>query len=325
VVEADTKSRFPQTTSPAGSPGGRCLNATTIDTSPLPTTIRRLLAAAPLLLGLSAPLAVSQAVEAQGQGQPGTTRAAGRPTVSVPDFKNNVTPSTWWWQGPVATNLAHALANELQATGELQVVERQNVGAVLSEQEMAELGLVRKGSNAARKGQLTGARYIVLGTVTSFDSTVGEKGSSSNFGVMGFGNNKQQLETQDYVAIDVRVVDSTTGEVVGARTVEGRATNVAAAQQKGVSLLPAAAGALLLFPNMGRTGQVLTGAAGTLNFGNTSSEVQRTPPAKALRAALIDASDYVACVLAPRGNCLARYAAQDQQRRDRTGGVLRLE
>ena len=323
MVEADTKSRFPQTTSPAGSPGGRCLNATTIDTSPLPTTIRRLLAAAPLLLGLSAPLAVSQAVEAQGQ--PGTTRAAGRPTVSVPDFKNNVTPSTWWWQGPVATNLAHALANELQATGELQVVERQNVGAVLSEQEMAELGLVRKGSNAARKGQLTGARYIVLGTVTSFDSTVGEKGSSSNFGVMGFGNNKQQLETQDYVAIDVRVVDSTTGEVVGARTVEGRATNVAAAQQKGVSLLPAAAGALLLFPNMGRTGQVLTGAAGTLNFGNTSSEVQRTPPAKALRAALIDASDYVACVLAPRGNCLARYAAQDQQRRDRTGGVLRLE
>jgi len=325
VVEADTKSRFPQTTSPAGSPGGRCLNATTIDTSPLPTTIRRLLAAAPLLLGLSAPLAVSQAVEAQGQGQPGTTRAAGRPTVSVPDFKNNVTPSTWWWQGPVATNLAHALANELQATGELQVVERQNVGAVLSEQEMAELGLVRKGSNAARKGQLTGARYIVLGTVTSFDSTVGEKGSSSNFGVMGFGNNKQQLETQDYVAIDVRVVDSTTGEVVGARTVEGRATNVAAAQQKGVSLLPAAAGALLLFPNMGRTGQVLTGAAGTLNFGNSSSEVQRTPPAKALRAALINASDYVACVLAPRGNCLARYAAQDQQRRDRTGGVLRLE
>ena len=325
MVEADTKSRFPQTTSPAGSPGGRCLNATTIDTSPLPTTIRRLLAAAPLLLGLSAPLAVSQAVEAQGQGQPGTTRAAGRPTVSVPDFKNNVTPSTWWWQGPVATNLAHALANELQATGELQVVERQNVGAVLSEQEMAELGLVRKGSNAARKGQLTGARYIVLGTVTSFDSTVGEKGSSSNFGVMGFGNNKQQLETQDYVAIDVRVVDSTTGEVVGARTVEGRATNVAAAQQKGVSLLPAAAGALLLFPNMGRTGQVLTGAAGTLNFGNSSSEVQRTPPAKALRAALINASDYVACVLAPRGNCLARYAAQDQQRRDRTGGVLRLE
>jgi curli biogenesis system outer membrane secretion channel CsgG len=290
-------------------------------TSPMSTRLRRLLAAAPLLIAIAAPLASGQAALAQS----GAARPAARPTVSVPDFKNTVTPSTWWWQGPVATDLAHALANELQATGDLQVVERQNVSAVLSEQEMAELGLVRKGANAARKGQLTGARYIVLGTVTSFDSSVGEKGSSSNFGLLGFGNNKQQLETQDYVAIDVRVVDSTTGEVVGARTVEGRASNVAAAQQKGVSLLPAAAGALLLFPNMGRTGQVLTGAAGTLNFGNSSSEVQRTPPAKALRAALINASDYVACVLAPRGNCLARYAAQDQQRRDRTGGVLRLE
>ena len=289
--------------------------------SPSSSRLRRLLASSSLLIAIGAPLVSGQASLAQS----GASRPAARPTVSVPDFKNTVTPSTWWWQGPVATDLAHALANELQATGELQVVERQNVSAVLSEQEMTELGMVRKGPNAARKGQLTGARYIVLGTVTSFDTRVKEKGSTSNFGLLGFGNNKQQLETQDYVALDIRVVDSTTGEVIGARTVEGRSSNVAAAQQKGVSLLPAAAGALLLFPNMGRTGQVLTGAAGTLNFGNTNSEVQRTPPAKALRAALIDASDYVACVLAPRGNCLARYAAQDQQRRDRTGGVLRLE
>jgi len=280
--------------------------------------------AASLLLALTLfPLAGPGRAQS-GTGTSGTSRSQ-RPTVSVPDFKNTVTPSTWWWQGPVATDLASALANELQATGEVQVVERQNVGAVLSEQEMTELGLVRKGPNAARKGQMTGARYIVLGTVTSFDSTVGSKGSSSNFGLLGFGNNSQQLETQDYVAIDVRIVDSTTGEVVGSRTVEGRSTNVAGARQQGVNLLPAAAGALLLFPNMGRTGQVLTGAAGTLNFGNSSSEMQRTPPAKALRAALIDASQYVACVLAPRDNCLARFAALDQQRRQRTGGVLQLE
>ena len=288
------------------------------------TATRRRRGAAGLLLVLSLG-ALPQAGRAQSAYPAGSGYRPPRPTVSVPDFKNSVTPSTWWWQGPVATDLAHALANELQATGEVQVVERQNVGAVLSEQEMAELGLVRKGANAARKGQLTGARYIVLGTVTSYDSTVSEKGSASNFGLLGFGNNKQQLETQDYVAIDVRVVDSSSGEVVGSRTVEGRATNVAQAQQQGVSLLPAAAGALLLFPNMGRTGQVLTGAAGTLNFGNSNSEMQRVPPAKALRAALIDASQYVACVLNPHGNCLGRYAALDQQRRERTGGVLRLE
>jgi curli biogenesis system outer membrane secretion channel CsgG len=225
----------------------------------------------------------------------------------------------------VASDLASVLANELQGTGELQVVERSNVGAVLSEQEMAELGIVKKGPNAARKGQMTGARYIVLGTVTSYETNVEEKGSGSNFGLMGFGKNQEQLETKDYVAIDIRVVDSSTGEVVGSRTVEGRASNVAAAKESGVNLLPAAGAALLLFPNMGRTGQVLTGAAGTLNFGNRSSEAQRTPAAKAIRAALTEASDYVSCVLAPRGNCLAKFEAKDQLRRERNNGVLKLD
>lgn len=249
----------------------------------------------------------------------------GRPTVSVPDFRNTVTQPIWWWQGPVATDLSAALANELQASGQLQVVERRQVKEVLSEQEMAELGLVRKNGNAARKGQMTGARYIVLGTVTSYDSNVESRSSGNSFGLLGFGKQNQQQETKDYVAIDVRVVDSTTGEVVGSRTVEGRASNVAEAKGSGFSLAPAAVAALLLAPNMGRTGQVLTGAAGTLNFGNSSTQTQRTPAAKAIRAALIDASAYVSCLLAPQGNCMARFEAQEQQRRERSRGVLQLE
>jgi curli biogenesis system outer membrane secretion channel CsgG len=248
--------------------------------------------------------------------------SSGRPTVAVPEFKNTVTPQTWWWQGPVATDLAAALANELQSTGTLQVVERRNLNAVLSEQELTELGIVRKAPGAATKGRMTGARYLVLGTITAYDSNVEEKTTGSTFGLLGFGKSQQALETKDYVAIDIRVVDSTTGEVVGARTVEGRASNVANANRQGVNLLPAAGAALLLFPNMGRTGQVLTGAAGTLNFGNNNAQSQRTPPAKAIRAALVDAADYISCVLTPRGNCMAKLEAQDQLRRERTRSVL---
>ncbi|MEB3322176.1 MAG: CsgG/HfaB family protein [Synechococcaceae cyanobacterium] len=292
--------RFP------GSPAGR---------PAVPRRTRRTVRLAAALLAAVAPLAWSGAAVAQ----------AARPTVAVPEFKNTVTPQTWWWQGPVARELADALANELQATGDLQVVERTNVKAVLSEQEMAELGIVRPDGDAARKGQMRGARYLVLGTVTSYDSNVEQKGSGSNFGLMGYGKNQQQVETKDYVAIDVRVVDSTTGEVVGSRTVEGRASSTAEARESGFSLLPVAGAALLLAPNMGRTGQVLTGAAGTLRFGNESTEVQRTPAAKALRAALAEASDYVSCVLVPRGNCLARFEAREQQRRERTRGVLQLD
>jgi curli biogenesis system outer membrane secretion channel CsgG len=276
-------------------------------------------AAALTLASLLAVLPPGVPVRAQvGAGGP-------RPTVSVPEFKNTVTQTTWWWQGPVAADLAATLASELQATGDLQVVERSNLKAVLSEQELTELGIVRPDGNAAGRGQMTGARYLILGTVTSYDSNVEEKGSGSNFGLMGFGKREKQVETKDYVAIDIRVVDSTTGEVVGQRTVEGRASNVATARESGGSLLPIAGAALLLAPNMGRTGQVLTGAAGTLNFGSSSSESQRTPAAKAIRAALVEASDYVSCVLVPKGNCLATFAAKDQLRRERTRGVLQLE
>jgi curli biogenesis system outer membrane secretion channel CsgG len=281
--------------------------------------VRSALATAALLGFGLAPGLMPAAALAQARPTPA------KPTVSVPDFKNTVTQPAWWWQGPVAADLAAVLANELQGTGELQLVERSNVKAVLSEQEMAELGIVRRDGNAARKGQMTGARYIVLGTVTSYETNTAEKSSGSNFGLLGFGKSNAQIETQDYVAIDIRVVDSTTGEVVGSRTVEGRATNVASRNQQGVNLLPAAGAALLLFPNMGRTGQVATGAAGTLNFGSNSSEAQRTPAAKAIRAAISEASDYVACVLVPRGNCLARFEAKDQQRRERNRGVLQLD
>ncbi len=249
----------------------------------------------------------------------------GGPTVSVPAFKNTVTQPTWWWQGPVADDLAAALANELQGTGTLQVVERRQLDDVLSEQELAELGIVRKGPDAARKGQMRGARYIVLGTVTSYDSSVEQKQSGNSFGLLGFGKRNQELETKDYVAIDIRVVDSTTGEVIGSRTVEGRASSTASASSSGVSLLPAAGLALFLAPNMGRTGQALTGAAGTLNFGNNQAQAQRTPAAKAIRAALVDASDYVSCLLVPQGDCLARFEQQDRERRQRTRGVLQLD
>jgi len=282
-------------------------------------------AIASLALGAAGLLTPLLAAPALAQSQPPAARPVSRPTVSVPAFKNTVTQQTWWWQGPVAEDLAAALANELQATGTLQVVERANLKEVLSEQELSELGIVRQGPNAAQKGQMTGARYIVLGTVTSYDSNVESKTSGSNFGLLGFGKQQQQAETRDYVAIDVRVVDSSTGEVVGRRTVEGRASNTAEAGSQGVSLLPAAGLALLLAPNMGRTGQVLTGAAGTLNFGSNQSATQRTPAAKALRAALIDASSYVSCLLTPTAGCMEAFEAQDRQRRERTRGVLQLD
>lgn len=288
------------------------------------TALMLTLAAGSLVGTVAAPPGPAQAtLLAQAPGSPRATPSA-RPTVSVPEFKNTVNQA-WWWQGPVAEDLAAALANELQATGTLQVVERNQVRQVLSEQELAELGIVRQGPNAAQSGQMTGARYIVLGTVTSYESNVSSQGSGSSMRLLGFGGGSERLETQDYVAIDVRVVDSTTGEIIGARTVEGRATSTAESRSSGVNLAPAAG--LVLWGARGLTpaGQAAVGAAGTFSYNTSSSEAQRTPVGQALRAALVDASDYVSCVLVPTGNCLARFEAQEQRRRERTRSVLQLD
>ena len=259
------------------------------------------------------------------QAQPSYRQPSGmRPTISVPEFKNTIT-GNWWWQGPVAQDLAHGLANELAASGDIAVVERRNISQVLSEQELANLGIVAKGSaTAARSGQMKGARFIILGTLSSYDSTTNEESSGSSFGFLGFGSRKKNIVTKDYVAIDIRVVDSTTGEIVGSRTVEGRASNTIEQRGGGGSLLPAAA-ILGAFVPMSQAGYAATAAAGTLNFSNESTKANRTPPAKAIRAALIEASSYVSCLLAPKGDCMAAFSAKDQQRRQNTLDTLKLE
>ena len=253
-----------------------------------------------------------------------TRRSLIKPTVSVPEFKNTVT-GAWWWQGPVATDMAAALANELQATGELKIVERRNLGQVLSEQELAALGIVKKSPTSAQQGQMTGAKYIVLGTVTSFESNTDVESKGGGMSFMGFGGSKQTTTTKDYVAVDIRVVDSTTGEIVGARTVEGRASNSVEQKQRSGSLLPAAGLVAGFVPGMSSAGYAATAAAGTFSFDNNSTTANRTPVAKAIRAALINASNYVSCLLVPQGDCMAAFEAQDRERRAKTLGTLELE
>lgn len=223
-------------------------------------------------------------------------------TISVPEFKNET--NWWWWRGSTARELADALSNELSSTGKFTVVERQKLGAVLSEQELAELGLVRRGTEAKR-GQLTGSQYIVVGQVTSYEEGVAEESTGGrvggiNIGGIRLGGGARQEKQQAYIAVDLRVVDSTTGEVVHSRTIEGRATSEAGGGDLGVSI-------------------------GGVNLGGDRSQAKRAPVGKALRAALIEATDYLSCVMVEKGSCIAKYEAKDQNRRERTRGVLDLD
>lgn len=229
-------------------------------------------------------------------------RAESKPTISVPEFKNETSP--WWWRSGTAVELSDALSNELNATGKFSVAERQKLESVLSEQELAEAGLVRP-ETAAEKGQLTGAKYIVLGKVTAYEEEVSDESSGVgidgiNIGGVRLGGGGNQQKQQAYIAIDLRVVDSTSGEVVHSRTVEGRATSKSKDGSAGVSIRG-------------------------VNIGGSSEKTNRAPVGKALRAALIESTDYLSCVMVDQDSCIEEFDAKEEKRRDESRSVLDLE
>jgi len=74
------------------------------------------------------------------------------------------------------------------------VVSAASQGPCSSEQELTDLGIVRQSPNAPA-AKMTGARYIVLGTVSSYDSNVGEQQAQAAIcGLLGSAPRKQQVE-----------------------------------------------------------------------------------------------------------------------------------
>ncbi|MEL4898565.1 CsgG/HfaB family protein [Crocosphaera sp. Alani8] len=232
-----------------------------------------------------------------------TALAQEKLTISVPEFKNET--SWWWWQRGTSRELADALSNELSSTGNFTVVERQKLDQVLSEQELVELGLVRP-ETAPESGNLTGAKYIILGRVSSYEEGVSRESSGGrvggfNIGPINLGSTSNRSTKQEaYVAIDLRVVDTTTAEVVYSRTVEGRAIGESQSVSSGFSIL-----------GLGMSGDQQTS--------------NKPPVSKALRATLIEITDYLNCVMVVQGSCLAEFEAKEERRRDNTRGVLELD
>src|SRR5215212_3811605 len=92
-----------------------------------------------------------------------TSAFAAKPVLGVADFTNET--SAGWWYGGVGRDLADMLANELVGTEKFKVVERQKLGAVLEEQDLAASGRISK-STGAKIGKLTGAQYLVVANLS---------------------------------------------------------------------------------------------------------------------------------------------------------------
>jgi len=214
---------------------------------------------------------------------------SGRPSVGVAEFRNET--SAGWWYGGVGNDLAGMLTNEMASTDKFRMVERAKLGPVLEEQDLGASGRVSS-KTAAKVGKLTGAKYLVMGTVSAYEEHASGGGGGLSFHGIGVGGKKEDA----YIAIDVRVVDTTTGEVAFTRTVEAHSTNYG----MGVS--------------------VYRGGVGG-NFG----KYENTPAGKAIRACLVEISDYLSCVMVDRDDCLNEYAAKEKARREKDKKAIKIE
>lgn len=213
----------------------------------------------------------------------------GRPVVGVNEFTNQ--SGAAWWRGGVGWELSGMLSNELSSSGDFRVVERSKLQSVLEEQNLAVSGRVAPGTGA-KIGKLTGAQYLVTGTVTAYEENTSSTGGGLSFKGIGLGGKKSSA----YLAVDIRVINTTTGDIDFSRTVEGRS------ESSGVSV------------------GVYRGG-----FGGNLAHEENTPTGKAIRAALVEITDYLDCAMVKKGGCMAEYQAKEQKRREGDKKALKLD
>ena len=218
-----------------------------------------------------------------------TAMAQNKPSIGVAEFRNE--SGAGWWRGGVGWELSGMLTNELAATRSFNVVERNKLEAVLSEQDLGASGRVIRGTGA-KIGQLTGAKYLVMGTVTSYEEDVKSTGGGISFRGISLGGKSENA----YIAVDIRVVDTTSGEIAFSRTIEGNAKG------GGVSV------------GLFRGG-----------FGGSLANQNKTPAGKAIRAALVLTTDYLECVMVKKNGCEREFDAADGRRRDKTRKALSID
>lgn len=171
----------------------------------------------------------------------------------------------------IGSGLHEMLVAALVNSNRFSVVERQALGAVMQEQELSASGAAEAGSGPQR-GKIKSADLIVTAAVTEFEPQAsggragvgggGGAGSGILGGLLGAALNKAHM------ALDIRIVDASTSEVLAATRVQGQASDVA--------------------------GAITAGFFGGAGLGAGLSVYANTPMEKAVRICIIEAVRYIA-------------------------------
>ena len=156
---------------------------------------------------------LASADQSSGVGSLG--KAKYKKTVAVSRFENKTNARG---QLTLGRGMSDQLADALVNSGNFVVVERQNLSDVLTEQDFARSGRTAK-SKTAQTGKVVPSQILIKGTVTEFESETSGGGSGFSFKGITLG----QESTNAHVGLMIRIIDTTTGEVLASERVEGKA------------------------------------------------------------------------------------------------------
>lgn len=124
------------------------------------------------------------------------------------------------WQ--IGEGLTEMVTTELFKTGRFIMVERAALADIVKELELGQTGLIQK-DTAAKVGDLLGAQLLVAGAVTEFEASTGGGGGSVGMRGLGLGVRTNIA----HVGVDVRLVDSSTGQILKSQKAEAKAQDTA--------------------------------------------------------------------------------------------------
>jgi curli biogenesis system outer membrane secretion channel CsgG len=188
--------------------------------------------------------------------------------LAVGEFQDKTAKGGWsgGWYGmfgmrwaQIGDGMRDMLTTALFNTNRYIVLEREQLDTVLAEQDLGASGRVKK-ETAAKVGEVYGADLIITAAVTEFEgSKSGVGGGTRVLGVSLGGGMKK-----GHVAIDIRIIDANTSQIVAATSVEGDAKSFGLGGATRLGNLPVALGGF-----------------------------NKTPVEKAIRACIQAAVDYI--------------------------------
>ncbi len=137
--------------------------------------------------------------------------------IAVLSFENKISNRWWDRSWNIEERLTEMVITELMNSNRFIVVERGALDEILAEQDLAAGGRIRRGTEA-RIGEVLGAQILIKGAVTEFI----EKESGGGGAIVLHGIGIGGKSNTGHVAIDMRLIDSTTGQIIQSHRAVGQ-------------------------------------------------------------------------------------------------------